>query len=176
MIKGDRMPLPLLHDIALIDNAEWEAGPERIAELIAGMEELHDLRTQVKDLKAQFPQAEIFGTAGGATPEHRAHNHPPELIEPVAEMKGQLTLIWAQLDHADQELSKPRPDSAVLRIIGGRLLKATRVLLGYCAGLADKFLQSAIEELGKESGKWMVRIIAGGVLLKFAEKLIQATL
>lgn len=70
---GTPFPWELMFEIALIPEEDWETGPERIAELIAEIEERHKRLAQVQSLKSQLIQSR----ATYASAVQGSHNHPP---------------------------------------------------------------------------------------------------
>lgn len=176
VIAGKPLPWDLQTKVALIPDEDWQKGPAHIAEVIRGIEELYGLGQTAKVLKADFPKEILPSISGGASLAHRAHNQPPELVETPEQLQNSLRHIWAAIDAADRELEKPKPDRKLLRSIGERLVALITASTLYIAGLADSFIQAAVAELGKETAKWFVRIIASGMLYPFAERLIQLAL
>ncbi len=137
----------LLTDIALIPDEDWEKGAEHIAALIAEIEARHRLLAETRRLKTELAP---MVTAAAAAP--IGHNHPPEPLND-APLPQQLTIIWAMLDNAELELSKPKPDKSVLRKIGTSLKNAAIAIARYCGLKADKALDKAVETLGATVGK-----------------------
>ncbi|AOZ69852.1 hypothetical protein LPB142_11410 [Rhodobacter xanthinilyticus] len=137
----------LLTDIALIPDEDWEKGAEHIAALIAEIEARHRLLAETRRLKTELAP---MVTAAAAAP--IGHNHPPEPLDD-APLPQQLTIIWAMLDNAELELSKPKPDKSVLRKIGTSLKNAAIAIARYCGLKADKALDKAVETLGATVGK-----------------------
>ena len=127
----------LLHDIALIPNEDWEKGIGHIAGVIAGIEERYHLLQQIAYLQEQLRDVNTLVTANAASPEHRSHNNPPDLINAPVEIRRAFTVITVALGEAKAELETPSPRPSVLRRAGQALLEAVKSILGYCAALGD---------------------------------------
>jgi hypothetical protein len=177
VISGDMAFAPeLLHNVALIDDDIWQAGPKAVAGAIAQIEKIHDLRAQLAALTQAMEDEDLLQLQLGATLAHRGHNNPPELIEAMAIVQTSAVEIAQGLDDAREELAKPAPDPSRLKKIGSGLVSVVSGALGYCGVLTDKFLQSYAETLGEEAAKWTMRLIGRGatlaMLLTFAKSMI----
>ena len=183
-LAGNPPNWPLLHDIALIPNADWEQGITHIAGLIAIFEERYHLLRQIADLQEQLRDVTTLSTANAASPEHRSHNNPPDLINAPVEIRRAFTVITVALDDAKAELETPVPRPSVLRRAGHALLDAVKSILGYCAALGDIALKEGAKVVGSTGAKWAIGILAVSVstqlpplqslaraLLDFAQKL-----
>ncbi len=113
MIRGERMPIGLLRDIALINNADWEAGPERIAEVIAGIEEdfsdtayfgetpgrygvkLGAIRLQIEGLRLiiEAEWSAVCARNHVPEPEQASHDQRRELLSRLRELVSELEVI-----------------------------------------------------------------------------------
>ena len=174
----------LLHDLALIPNEDWEKGIGHIAGLIATFEERYHLLRQIAHLQEQLRDVTTLSTANAASPEHRSHNNPPDLINAPVEIRRAFTVITVALDDAKAELETPVPRPSVLRRAGHALLDAVKSILGYCAALGDIALKEGAKVVGLTGTKWAIGILAVSVstqlpplqsqaraLLDFAQKL-----
>lgn len=102
----------LLSEIALIPDVDWTAGPDRVNARIAELAAKHRLREEVDELRAK--NARLRQRDVGATPEHRAHNNPPELIEARAVREVEIAALRAHVAVEaianELRLSKPEPE------------------------------------------------------------------
>lgn len=184
VLEGQPLNWELQRDIALISGDDWNKGAAHVAGLIVEIEERHRLLQQIADLKNALRASELRPLVNLATPEHRAHNQPPELLETPLEVRREVTIIWAAVDEAEAELKKPNPTPSVVARVGRILLDATGRLMAYCLGLGDVAAKKAAEELGSSGTKWAIRLCVGGIisqidavqslgrgLLEFAQKL-----
>jgi len=152
-LEGREPDWDMLEEIALIPDEDWQKGPEHINnEVIAGIVEKYRLLREVQALRKQLAAVRQTATAAPM-----GHNNPPEGIEAEAEVVTQTEIIWATLEEAEEELSKPEPSPLVLKRVGVKILGALEEALKYCAGLADVVLKKAAEEGGAALGKWGVR-------------------
>ncbi len=176
VLTGQQLPWELQKDVALIPDAIWKQGPAAVAAEIARIEEIHDLRQQATMLKEQL--AEALAVSASATTGHRAHNHPPELVDAPAEIRESLTIIWADLDAAEKELARSAPSGARLQRIGRALRTSVSVVLAYCGKSVDNFTQSAIKAAGGVAGVALFAYLLANIgtfaeaLLKLAAKLV----
>ncbi|MGB4829275.1 MAG: hypothetical protein WBP18_18750 [Paracoccaceae bacterium] len=176
VLSGQQLPWELQKAVALIPDAIWKQGPAAVAAEIARIEEIHDLRQQATMLKEQL--AEALAVSASATTGHRAHNHPPELVDAPAEIRESLTIIWADLDAAEKELARSAPSGARLQRIGRALRTSVSVVLAYCGKSVDNFTQSAIKAAGGVAGVALFAYLLANIgtfaeaLLKLAAKLV----
>lgn len=168
VIKGEPLPDQLLHDIALIPDTIWKQGPGPVAEEIRKLEEREALRAEVATLKEQLQSARAMAVA---TPDHRGHNNPPELLDAPAEVNEAVTIIWQELEKAEEELAKPSQSGTALEAIGTAIFHATKVVLRYCGGKLDTAITGAVEEAGKAVGKAVLPVIVAGALGMNIERL-----
>ncbi|MCB6176554.1 hypothetical protein LHP98_00225 [Rhodobacter sp. Har01] len=160
VLSGHTLDAELQKQVALIPDAVWQQGPAAVAEAIRLIEDRLDLLQQVSTMKAELAglQAALARQASAA---HRAHNHPPDLIDAPAPIVVQVNTLVAALNEAEAELAKPAPEPGALRRIGALIVDATLTALRYCGGLADTMLQKAAEEIGSTGAK--VAIGIGGL-------------
>jgi len=180
-IDGTPLTWELQRDIALIDNADWQAGPARVAERIAEIEERHRLRREVVTLRAEVAALSDRVATAGAPASQRGHNAPPALIDPEAEVRVETGAIVAALVEAEAELAHSGPSPAVLVRVGQFLLNAIGRVGLYCAGLADVAAQEAAKKLGENGLNLLIAWYlakspaiqaVGQALLAYASKLL----
>lgn len=180
-----RIDLAVQHDVALIPNEVWKTGPGPVAEAIAVIEERFDLKAQVAALTEQLRQSTLFDASQTASPAHRAHNQPPELVEVEAEVRREVSIIRAALDEAETELAKREPSPSILLRVGKVLIDAATRVASYCGSLADEALKAAAKAIGATVGATVVAtgsaavlgyseqvLSLGKALLDYASKLI----
>ena len=178
VLAGAPLDWALQHDIALIPDAVWQAGPGPVAEAIAGIEERFDLRAQVAVLKDQLRRSTLVAVQQPASPAHRSHNQPPELLEVETNVRREITIIWAALDEAETELAKDAPSSSVLRRVGAGLVDAAKRLLSSLTSEAitsakKAVVASALSVLVVAAAPYANRVIEiGKALIDFATKLL----
>ena len=136
----------LLADIALLPSEDWDKGPKHIAELIAQLQEKHNLKARVRDLKAEMDRL----IAAGASAAQRGHNNPPELVE--AELRRECVTIRDRLEEAEAELDQPAPSPAVLARVGRFLVEAAAWFGAKFNTAADAFAKT----IGVAGGAWVI--------------------
>lgn len=152
VIDGRPPNWPLLRDVALIDDAVWQAGGATLDHQIDLIHERHRLLEEVRRLKAELATAGL-GLATGAIA-HRGHNNPPELLSDESFSIAAVQIIPMELDDAEHELQQQQPSPSRLRQIGTAIRNAANSVLAYCAGLGDEVLKAAAKEVGTSVGKW----------------------
>jgi hypothetical protein len=155
-LDGKPLPWDLQRDIALIPDEGWQKGEAHVAGLIAIIEERHRLLGLVAELKERLREATSVGATDIASPSHRSHNQPPELIDAPIAFRESVTLIRITLDEAEAELAKPTPEPSTLRRIADTLTAAVKTAATYCGAKFDVFITKAVEEGGSAFGKWGV--------------------
>ncbi len=175
VLSGKQLPWDLQEKVALIPNEIWQQGAEAVSARIALIQEKFRLRSEVAELRAELG---LIREQAASVP-HRGHNNPPELLEPSAAIRREITIVWEALVEAEEELGKDEPEPSRLRRIGLAILAGTRSFALYCVDLGDIALKKSAEELGTTGTKWLV---GGGFLLlasrmdgvrSFAEALIK---
>src|SRR6056297_3599681 len=160
----------MLEQIALIDPATWDRGPEVANPVIREIWELHRLRAEVSALQAE-KAAFLAARASGA---QRGHNQPPEgLVDDAPEVARQITIIWDGLDEARDELERDAPDKGVLRAIAERMLAALNAVVAYCGKVGDAVVMSAAKFGGGAVGTAVLDQVANnGRLMQFAKDIL----
>lgn len=152
VLSGQQLDWALQEKVALIPHEVWEQGAAAVAAEIARIEEQLRLQNEVARLRDLLAKAR----AEIAAITNRAHNNPPELVEPAGELQHHANEIAAALSEAEKELAKDAPRPALLRRIGARLRGAAGKSLAYCASLGDTALQKAAAEIGSAGGKALI--------------------
>lgn len=135
----------LLTEIALIPDADWTAGPERVNARIAELAEKHRLRKEAEDLRAEnarFRQMDV-----GATPEHRGHNNPPELIEAQAVREVESAALRANvaIEAIANELRLSKPEPEKLEQSASQLSDALGSVLNWLGSKGDRAVDKLID-------------------------------
>ncbi len=152
VLEGREPDWDMLYEIALIPDEDWEKGPEHINnEVIAGIVEKYRLRRDVQALRKEL--AAVHQTATAAP---MGHNNPPEGIEAEAEVVTQTEIIWAALEEAEEELSKPEPSPSVLKRVGTVILRAIAEVGKYGAKLGDVGLKATAATVGGGLGAYLI--------------------
>ena len=147
-LDGKPLDWGLQKEIALIPDAEWEKGPERIAELIEIIRKRRALEAEIAKLKEHLAQAKAIVTTPG-----RLHNQPPEAVEDETQfLRREITLVWGQIEDLEQEIAKPDPSPTVLARIASRLKAISISIAKYCAGVADASVKAAAISIGATAG------------------------
>ena len=163
VISGRQIEWALQEKIALIPDEDWKAGPKkdgltpeaRIAKRIEVIEEIFRLQEEVAALKREFSWVALRP----ATPEHRAHNNPPEVLSAEVEAHREIVILLRTLDDADEELAKPDPSPPLLRRFGLALIEIARRIASYCVTLGDIAARKAADQIGETAVKWGVRYL-----------------
>ncbi len=131
----------LLTKIALIASEDWDKGADHVNALIRRIIEQHRLANEARALKEEVAQLKRQLDAI----EQRSHNNPPELVDYTIATREQVTIIWAVLDKAEQELEKPDPDPGTLARVGQLLIDTAKAIASYCASLGHLAMTSAVK-------------------------------
>ena len=172
-LAGTPLNWDLQRDIALIPDEVWQQGPGPVAVEIARLEELHNLRRELAELKQRIEQPEqVIEAIAGA--DLRGHNNPPELIETPAELRETLVVIWEELREAEREVAKTLPEPGRLRRTGQAILSAAKSIAAYCLEVGDVVVKNAAKAVGAALGVGIVAAILSNLpaIMSFAEKLI----
>ena len=129
MLKGDPLPWELQRQVALIDNAIWDAGPEAVAEEIARIEARFEVLRRIEELEAERDalKANRFGVGG---------NQPPEPIEDP-ELAKQVTIIWDATNTVKKEAEKDQPDKTIVESALGTMIAALKWIWERIESAAD---------------------------------------
>lgn len=147
ILQGNPLPWELTQRIALeVNEKEWDAGPQRVAERIASFRAQYDLMQAAIDVERQLAVA----TPPDALPP-RGHNNPPEriddpsLIDGFAAPQRALTTLKEQAESASPQ--KTDVEEALSTITNWR--NAVLAWLGRKADLAvDTAIRWAIPAVG----------------------------
>ena len=135
----------LLTEIALIPDADWTAGPDRVNARIAELTAKHRLREEVDELRAE--NARLLQRDVGATPEHRAHNSPPELIEARAVREVEIAAFRAHVavEAIANELRLSKPEPEKLEQSASQLSDALGSVLKWLGSKGDRAVDKLID-------------------------------
>ena len=151
-LEGREPDWDMLAEIALIPGGDWKKGPEHINnQVIAGIVEKYRLLRDVQALRKELAAVRQTATAAPM-----GHNNPPEGIEAEAEVVTQTEIIWAALEEAEEELSKPEPSPSDLKRIGTAILKALGEIGKYGAKLVDVALKAVAGTVGAGVGAHLI--------------------
>ncbi len=104
---------------------------------------------------------------------HRAHNHPPELVEGQAEFLRALAGFEQAMDDIVDELSQPEPDATSLISLAQAVLSGLEAVARYCGKIGDRVLMTGAGTFGATYGTLLAdKLIADGRLLDFATRLL----
>ncbi|WP_296641497.1 hypothetical protein [Roseinatronobacter sp.] len=167
-LYGRPQDYALLTKIALIDPADWDKGADHVNALIQRIVEQHTLARDARALKAEISQLK----ERLQSVEHRSHNNPPEMVDETVAAQKEVTIIWAALEEAAQELEKPDPDPTVLARIGAFLETASVTIAKYCGALADLAVKTSVRTAAA-TGTAMALASQSEHLRAFGEALLQ---
>ncbi|MGR3343624.1 MAG: hypothetical protein ACU0DI_10445 [Paracoccaceae bacterium] len=153
-LVGKPLDWELQKEVVLIENSDWEKGPEHIAGLIEIIRKRRELEAAIAALKEQL-------TVQRATIEQRSHNKPPGLVDEHTAVVQQFTIIWDHLEEIENEIAAGEPSVGRLHELLTRTLAYAKAFAIYCASLGDAALKKAAEEIGTTGAKWVIRISAG---------------
>lgn len=160
VIGGRPTNLPLLRDVALIDDAIWQAGGDALDGAIDLIVERHRLLAEVRDLRA------LLRDAGQPRPTciGPGHNHPPEPVDAPAELLAACMDIDQALATAEDILSRRNPSASALTKVGSFLRNAALAIGRYCADVGDKAVNEAAKSFGTTIGKLGATAVVGWCL------------
>ncbi len=166
-LEGREPDWEMLEEIALIPDEDWEKGPEHINnQVIAAIVEKYRLLREVQELRKELAAVRQTATAAPM-----GHNNPPEGIEAEAEVVTQTEIIWAALEEAEEELSKPEPSPSVLKRVGTVILRAIAEIGKYGAKLGDVGLKAVAGTVGAGVGAYLIS--KGPEIQLWAEQLME---
>lgn len=143
----------LLHDIALIENAEWDLGADRVAELIELITQKHALLRDIKSIK-QALENEIFNaqTLG----RHRS-NLPDDLPVPqVVQFRAALAETQEALRGVEAALAPVTLDTEQLEQCVSRLRNAWKKVVAAAKVLGVTALLGAAGQGGVRGMDWVI--------------------
>lgn len=151
---------PLLRDVALIDDAIWQAGGDALDGAIDLIVERHRLLAEVRNLRA------LLRDAGQPRPNGigPGHNHPPEPVDVPAELLAASADIDQALATAEDILSRRNPSASALTKVGSFLRDAALAVGRYCAATGDKAVNEAAKSFGTTIGKLGATAVVGWCL------------
>ena len=138
----------LLKNVALIDDAIWEAGPEAVAKEIEKVQALFELEQEVARLKEQMK-----ASAAAMHAPQMGDNGGPPLEEDAKAIAKEMVIVWGAIEELEAEIAKPEPSPSVLKRIAQVLWDASIRLGKYCGGLADVAIQESVKEVAKFGAK-----------------------
>lgn len=159
LLDGRPLDWELQHQVALIDDAIWDAGPEAVAAEIERIRRHFELEQEVARLKEQLaavertPAAALIGDNGG----------PPLEDAAVRALQTDLALIWKQVEELEEEIAKPSPSPSLLEKIAKTLWEISLRMAAYCGSVADGMIREGTKELAKAGAKWT----AGATVVTF---------
>lgn len=161
VLSGKTIDPALLTEVALVPSEDWNhpGSPEHVFGIIRNIYEKYQIREKIWQLQIELEDLK----SEAASAAHRGHNRPPELLE-VHDAEE----INDRLSDADIALAERTPDREHLRKIALALRSAAIASARKLGGYADTFIESALQELGSSTAKWLVR---GGAALAIAKAL-----
>ncbi len=165
---------PMLVEIASLgikdpeDSDIWQ-DPKRALPAIWRIWERHRLLQEARELRDRTALA----ARDQASMAHRAHNHPPELVEGQAEFLRALAGFEQAMDDIVDELSQPEPDATRLISLAQAVLSGLEAVARYCGKIGDRVLMTGAGTFGATYGTLLAdKLIADGRLLDFATRLL----
>lgn len=154
-LDGKPLDWELQRQVALIDNAIWEAGSEAVAKEIEKIRAKFDLEERISELEVDLRRATANRHGIGG-------NMPPEMPNdaPIAQ---ELLIVWHPLDNLKDEITKDDPDPKLLHKIIEALVVSLKRGLVWCLKKGDLIIDTAI--------KWAIPAGGTGYLALNPEKL-----
>ncbi|WP_139792632.1 hypothetical protein [Pseudophaeobacter leonis] len=152
MLQGTPMDWDLQLQVALIDNAIWEAGPETVAKEISRIRAKFELEQEVKHLKEQLTALRQATTS----PQIGDNGGPPLDALPSKAFKNDIVLLWDDLDTLEAEIAKPAPSRAILKRIGRSLSEIALRITSHCGATLDVAVKAGAKTIGTAVGGLVV--------------------
>lgn len=150
-IDGRPMNWDLQKQVALnVTDADWDAGPQQVAQRIAEIRSKWELEQEIGRLKEQLSQAKQHTVA------HRKHNQPPPLDDDPGVTAKMITLLWDDLNALEAEIAIPDVEPSVIQQIALNLWGIALKIAQYCGGKIDTTLDAAAKEFGSTGTRWVI--------------------
>lgn len=136
-LDGKPLDWELQRNVALIDDAIWEAGLEAVADEINRIRAKFDLNKHIGELEADLRRATVSRHGIGG-------NRPPERLNdaPIAQ---ELVIVWQPLKDLKDEIAEDDPDPTRMQVIIEALVTALKTGLAWCLRKGDLIVDTAIK-------------------------------
>lgn len=137
LLDGEPLDWELQRQVALIDDAIWEAGPDAVADEIEKIRSKFKLTNRIHELEADLRRVNTNRHGIGG-------NMPPEMPSETT-IAQELIIVWHPLQELKEEITKDDPDPNFLQKIVDLLVAALRK--GFAWGLqkGDLAIDSTIK-------------------------------
>ncbi|WP_371227202.1 hypothetical protein [Roseovarius sp. 2305UL8-3] len=144
-LDGKPMDWKLQRRVALIDDAIWEAGPEKVAEEIERIRAAFEVETRAGDLReAAFVAAAPSRGIGD--------NNPPDSIDDAVKTQDGVTIIWAAARDLEEEAASDTPNLERVKKAIGAIIGVMKAAGIWAAKKVDKALTAFVVTVGAAGG------------------------
>lgn len=170
ILAGNTANWPLEQKIARIDSKVWDLGPVAVSEEIRRLQEQIDLLNEARAMREENERPK-YSFADAKT---RSHNMPPGLVDAPKPMRREIIFIWEQIEDAETELVKSKPDMRRLRMIGLAIRQSFSALTQYASKIVDQAIVAGAKAIGAGGGTLALdHFLNNGRLLAWVERLLQ---